>query len=135
MRTVAASLLLVLTACGSGSTDVEATCTAALFANDILYVPIDEFVDPPTVSEEPELTVTRYDPACRDQGEEHDPIEGESNFLAEGTAIHGVEGFGLLEKLTYWDAEWQSWRSLIPPKSCAATIQGAAISVEPPCEG
>jgi hypothetical protein len=135
MRTVAASLLLMLTACSSGPTGVDASCTAALFANDILYVPIDEFVDPPAVSEEPELTVTRYDPACRDQGEKHDPIEGESNFLAEGTAIHGVEGFGPLQKLTYWDSQWQSWRSLIPPPSCAAPVEGAVISFEPPCEG
>lgn len=137
MRTVTAlySLLLALTACGTEPIAVDGTCIVALFANDILYTPIDEFVDASAVSEEADFTVTRYDPRCRDQGEVHHPVNGESNFLAVGTAIHGVQGFAPLEKLTYWDTDWQSWRSLIPPRSCTAKTEVAAGSVEPPCEG
>lgn len=136
MRMVSALLfLLTITACGSGPTNVDGTCIVALFANDIVYTPIDELVDPSAVSEDPDFTVVRYDPACRDQGERHRPINGESNFLEVGTPIHGVEGFGPLEKLTYWDADRRAWRSLIPPVSCAPTAAGMTIFVEPPCGG
>lgn len=135
MRTVVASLLLTLTACTGGPTEVDGSCIVALFANDIVYTPTDEFVDASAVSEEPDLTVTRYDPACRDQGEDHDPVDGESNFLEVGTPIHGVEGFGPLEKRTYRDADRQAWRSLTPLPSCAAMVGGTAVSVEPPCQG
>lgn len=135
MRTVMVSLLLALAACDAGPIDVDGTCIVALFANDIVYTPIDEFVDSSAVPEEPDFTVTRYDPECRDQGERHRPMNGESNFLPVGTAIYGVAGFGPLEKLTFWDGDWQSWRALIPPASCPAKAEGQVGSLEPPCQG
>lgn len=139
MRTVIAGILLILAACDGGPTDVSGTCTAYVFANDVTYVPIDEFVDGPTVSADPYFTVTRYDPECRDQGGRHDPIYGESNFLPVGTAVHAVEGFASLEKLAYWDENWLSWRVLIPPPSCdpkeSAAGVAASVSLEPPCGG
>lgn len=138
MRTAIAGILLILAACDSGPTEVDGGCTAFVFANETTYVPIDEFVDPSLVSADPAFAITRFAPVCHDQGGGHSPIQGESNFLAAGTAIHAVDGFGSLEKLAYWDGAWQSWRSLIPPPSCessesvVSTVTSSS-SLEPPC--
>lgn len=113
-------LLAGLAGCGSSTVlESDAACITGVFIDGVFFRPTEELLDPADVTAEVYLDVARYDPECRDQGEQApDPVNGESNFLPVGTPIHIVEGSAPDERLSYFDDRDQAWRALVPETSC-----------------
>ena len=136
MKRTALLLLLTTLACGGDTpVSVDGTCAVGVHLNDLFYLPLDRAVDEGEISAEPYFHIARYDPECYDQGETHRPVDGESNFLAEGTPLHRVEGFEPLERLAYYDEDAAGWRPLVPAKGCSGESAAATVDVEGPCSG
>lgn len=111
-------LLAVLAAC-SNPLATDGMCAAVVNIHDVMFVPSgDPSAGQATVSSDVYLTITRTT-GCQDtpgaEGPDDDPLaHGESNFLAMGTTLHRVEGFGADERLAFRDDDMEEWRTLVP---------------------